>query len=262
MLDRLRELRFPNVTLVNLSLGRSNRCEFPVWIAGAQQDNDLFDVLRHDADRLYQVRIVRDNRRHLETPHASVIDEMAGEIDVRPFFLGVVELLDARVPRNSCDQWSTFFAIPELAKIRLDLWASTKRLQVHLLASWLVGIVSSCDAGGEVFDPCDRIVREKACCKRPQVEPFEVFALTLDGSMVQVEAIHIHVRFHVCDTTPKTAKAATDVTAFKLAARCQRVFQEYSRQALKSQVVLILHRMDARPRFYGPLTRHARISRM
>ena len=53
-----------------------------------KQSNGQPQLLRHDADGLQQVCIVRENRSHVEVPFTRVPDQMAGKIHIASLFFG------------------------------------------------------------------------------------------------------------------------------------------------------------------------------
>jgi len=85
--------------------------------------------------------------------------------------------------------------------------------EIGLLTLWLLRIPwSRRDLGREVPDPLDVIFRENPMTQRFKVKP--LVRCALDGSVVEIESVDVHVGCHVGVSLPVPSLVAWLVLAF------------------------------------------------
>jgi hypothetical protein len=72
----------------------------------AEQTHRFSQLVLDDLDKRLEIAVIRDHNGDLELVRPSIVHEVHGEVDVGPLLLAVVDLHEARHPRNGIDERS------------------------------------------------------------------------------------------------------------------------------------------------------------
>ena len=160
--------------------------------AGVEDADLLAQPILDHVDGQHQVGVVGDYYGQLVVVLEAVQQQVGGEIDVGPFFLGIEYLHDARAGLRLPGQGPSLGLGQQVSVVDSEVGNGRQGAEVRLLALRLGGVIGPVgDQGGKVAYPADGVAGEQQPRQPPQVQP--PVGRSAKGAVIEIQAVDVDV---------------------------------------------------------------------